>query len=164
MKTLKKIFSQLHTFVLWALVSAMFWSWIFTFVTDTSPDRKVTVYIKAPEVRATELAAALEESMPEGLKMIKVHSFDYVMFGVDEFYRGDIFLLPVSEMNAYAELLAPADWVQDTKAYDAATGVGIATDYIRYTNEDYCLYLGVGSAHIRDGKAAAVARALLAME
>lgn len=164
MKTLKKIFSQLHTFVLWALASAMFWSWIFTFVTDTSPDKKVTVYVKAPEVRATELAAALEESMPKGLKMIKVHSFDYVMFGVDEFYRGDIFLLPASETETYAELLAPADWAQDTKAYDAATGEGVATDYIRYTDEDYYVYLGVGSAHDGDGQARAVALALLAME
>ena len=164
MKTLKKIVSQLHTFVLWALVSAMFWSWVFTFVTDTSPDRKVTVYIKAPEVRATELAAALEESMPEGLKMIQAHSFDYVMFGVDAFYQGDVFIVPASEIETYAELLAPVEAGQATKVYDAATGTGVAMGYIGYANEDCYLFLGTGSAHLEDGKALAVARALLTIE
>lgn len=164
MSVMKKVFSQLHTFVLWALVSAIFWSWVFTFVTDASPDKKVTVYVKAPEVRATALAAALEESMPEGLRMIQVHSFDYVMFGVDEFYRGDIFILPASETETYAELLAPLDGVRENVAYDAAAGEGVATDYIRYGDEDYFLYLGTGSGHLEDGRAQAVAQALLAME
>ena len=164
MRVMKKILSQLHTFVLWALVSAMFWSWVFTFVTDTSPDRKVTVYVKAPELRATELAVALEASMPEGLRMIQVHAFDYVMFGVDEFYRGDIFILPGSERETYAELLAPLDATGDALIYDAAAGKGVATEYIRYGGEDYFLYLGTGSTHLTDGKAQAVARALLALE
>ena len=164
MKTLKRIFSQLHTFVLWALVSAMFWSWIFTFVTDTSPEKKVTVYCKVPEVRATELAAALEESMPEGLRMIQVHSFDYVMFGVDAFYQGDVFIVPASELETYAELLAPVEDGWETKVYDAAVGEGVATAYISYADEDYYLFLGAGSVHLEDGKALAVARALLEMD
>lgn len=164
MKVLKGILSQLHTFVLWALASAIFWSWVFTFVTDTSPDRKVTVYVKAPEVQATALAAALEASMPEGLRMIKVHSFDYVMFGVDEFYQGDLFLLPASEMETYAELLAAVEDGRGAKVYDAAAGEGAAAAYIRYTDEDYYLFLGTGSPHLEDGKAMAVAKVLLAME
>lgn len=164
MRTLRKILSQLHTFVLWALASALFWSWIFTFVTDTSPDKKVTVYCKVPEVRATELAAALEEHMPEGLRMIRVFSFDYVMFGVDEFYRGDVFIVPASETETYAELLSAVEDGQGAKAYDAVAGEGVATAYIRYEDEDYYLFLGTGSPHLEDGKALAVARALLAME
>ena len=164
MRTLKKILSQLHTFVLWALVSAMFWSWIFTFVTDTSPERKITVYCKVPELRDTDLAVALEASMPEGLRMIKVHSFDYVMFGVDAFYQGDLFVVPAADMETYAELLAAVEGNEGVKAYDAATGTGIATAYIRYTDEDYYLFLGAGSAHLEDGKALAVARSLMAME
>lgn len=164
MRTFKKILSQLHTFVLWALVSAMFWSWIFTFVTDTSPEQKVTVYCKVPELRDIDLAVALEASMPEGLRMIKVYSFDYVMFGVDAFYQGDLFIVPASEIETYAELLAAVEGDEGARAYDTATGKGVATDYIRYTDEDYYLYLGTGSAHLEDGKALAVAQALLAME
>lgn len=164
MKAWKKILSHLHTFVLWALASAMFWSWIFTFVTDTSPENKVTVYCKAPEVRETALAVALEAAMPEGLRMIQVHSFDYVMFGVDAFYQGDIFIIPASEAERYAELLAPVAEGQGAKVYDAATGEGCAMAYIRYAGEDCWLYLGAGSVHLEDGRALAVARALLALE
>ena len=161
MKMLKRILSQLHTFVLWLLVSAFFWSWIFTFVTDTSPDRKITVYCKVPEIQDTALAVALEADMPEGLRMIKVHSFDYVMFGVDAFYQGDMFIVPASEIETYAEMFAPGE---GEKVYDAAEGRGAATAYIRYGNEDYYLFFGAGSAHLEDGRAQEVARALLAME
>ena len=164
MKMLKRIISQLHTFVLWLLVSAIFWSWIFTFVTDTSPERKITVYCKVPEVRDTALAVALEERMPEGLRMIQVHSFDYVMFGVEAFYQGDIFIVPASAMAEYAELLAPVAGEEGARVYDAAAGSGAATSYIRYEDEDYFLFLGAGSAHLEDGKALEVAKALLALE
>ena len=164
MKTLKRILSQWHTFVLWLLVSAIFWSWVFTFVTDTDPERKITVYCKVPEIQDTALAVALEADMPEGLRMIKVHSFDYVMFGVEAFYQGDIFIVPASELETYADLLLPMAGGEGVKVYDAATGSGIAASYIRYGNEDCYLYLGTGSVHLEDGKAQAVARALLAME
>lgn len=162
MKMLKRILSQLHSFVLWLLVSALFWSWIFTFVTDTSADQKVTVYLKVPEVQATELAIALEERMPEGLRMIRVYSFDYVMFGLDAFYQGDIFVVPESEIETYMDVLSPAE--QPVKAYDAATGTGIALNYIRYADEDYYLYLGSGSVHLEDGRAEDVLQTLLSMK
>lgn len=164
MKMIKRILSQWHSFVLWLLVSALFWSWIFTFVTDTSPEKKVTVYCKVPEIQDIALAAALEERAPEGLRMIKVHSFDYVMFGLDAFYQGDIFIVPASEIETYADALALIEGKRDVKAYDAASGAGIAMDYIRYDQEDYYLYLGSGSKHLEDGKALEVARQLLNMK
>lgn len=164
MKTLKNILSQLHTFVLWALISALFWSWIFTFVTDAPAARKVTVYCDVPALRDTALAAALEETMPEGLRMIQAHTFDYVMFGVDAFYQGDVFIVPASELAEYAELLAPVEGGQGVKVYDSASGEGAAASYIGYGDENYYLFLGTGSVHLEDGKALAVARALLALE
>ena len=51
MKILRNIFSQLHVYVLWLLLSTMFWGWIFaSFVNDTSPEKKVTIYVDAPAV------------------------------------------------------------------------------------------------------------------
>ena len=163
MRVLKNIFSQLHTFVLWLLASALFWGWIFTFVTDTVPAKKVTVYCRVPAVEDTALAAALEQDMPEGLRMVQVHTFDYVMFGTDAFQRGDIFIVPASEDTEFVKDLLPVDG-ERVKAYDAATGQGIATDYIQYGDEDYYIYLGSGSVHLDDGAALAVARELLAMK
>lgn len=165
MRALKNIFSQLHTFVLWLLASALFWGWIFTFVTDTSPEKKITVYCDAPQVRDTALAVALEEHMPEGLRMVKVHAFSYVMFDVESIDKGDIFILPASDLEDCAEFLAPVEGEADgVKIYDAASGQGAATEYIQYGDEDYYLFLGSGSVHAQDGAALAVAREILAMQ
>ena len=163
MRVLKNIFSQLHTFVLWLMASALFWGWIFTFVTDTVPAKKVTVYCRVPAVQDTALAAALEEDMPEGLRMIQVHSFDYVMLDTASFDRGDIFIVPASEDADFVQNLIPLGSEQGTKIYDAAAGEGAAMEYIQYGDKDYYLYLGSGSVHLDDGAALAVAQELLAM-
>ncbi len=161
MRVLKNILRQLHTFVLWALASALLWSWIFTFVTDTSPDRKVTVYCYVDEIRDTELACALERTMPEGLKMIKVHSFRYVMFNIDSIENGDIFVVPASVIGEYDELFTDVNGQYGVKIYDAASHTGAAAEYLGYGDEDYYLFLGANSPHLEDGKALAVAMDIL---
>lgn len=164
MRIVRNIFSQLHTFVLWLLVSAIFWGWIFTLVTNTVPEKKVTVYCHVPSVKDTSLAVALEENMPDGLRMIRVHSFDYVMFDNEAINKGDIFIIPASEIEAFTEDLAPVDGEWGVKVYDAETGSGILSEYICYSNEDFYLFLGAGSVHLDDGKALAVAKDMLAMD
>ena len=164
MKILKNIVSRFHIFLLWLLASVMFWGWIFTMVTDTSPDQKMTVYCHVPGVQDTALAAALEEHMPEGLRMIKVHSFEYVMFDVESVRLGDIFIIPASEIELFAGDLAPVGEEQGVKVYEASTGIGIAMDYIQYADEDFYLFLGAGSEHLEDGKALEIAMQLLAMK
>lgn len=160
MRVLKNIFSHLHYFVLWAVLSAMLWMWIFTLVTDTTADKKITLYCHVPQVKSTELAVRLEENLPDGLKMIKVHSFDYVMFEIEPINGGDIYIIPQSETEEFADDLSG----EGVKLYDAETGTGIGLEYITYGNEDYYLFFGANSVHLEDGKAAAVAQALLAMK
>lgn len=164
MKMLKNIVSRFHIFLLWLLASVMFWSWIFTIVTDTSPDKKVTVYCHVPAVQDTALAVALEEHMPDGLEMIKVHSFDYVMFDEESISQGDVFIIPASEIELFAGDLAPVGEERGVMVYEASTGAGTAMDYIQYADEDFYLFLGAGSAHLEDGKALEVAMLLLAMK
>ena len=161
MRALKNILSHLHIFALWAVLSAILWGWIFTLVTDTSPHKKVTVYCHVPELQDKSLAIALEENMPEGLKMIKVHSFDYFMLNTQSIDKGDVYIIPASETEQFAEDLATAEGI---RVYDSATGTGIATEYITYGDEDYYLFLGAASVHLDDGKALAVAEALLAIQ
>lgn len=163
MRVLKNIFAQLHSFVLWLMASALIWGWIFTLVTDTVPAKKVTIYCRVPAVADVDLAAALETSMPEGLRMIKVHSFDYVMLDTASFDRGDIFIIPASDDADYVQDLLPLEGDGGTKVYDAAAGAGAATTYIQYGDEDYYMFLGSGSVHLEDGAALAVARALLTL-
>ena len=109
MRFIKNVFSQLHSFVLWLMFSAVFWGWIFTIVTDAPAEEKVTVYCYVSEIRDKDLAVALEENRPEGIRMIKVHPFDYVMMNIERMEDGDIFILPESQIETYSELLAGAD-------------------------------------------------------
>ncbi len=109
MRFLKNVFSQLHSFILWLMFSAVFWGWIFTIVTDAPAEEKVTVYCYVSEIRDKDLAVALEENRPEGIRMIKVHPFDYVMMNIERMEDGDIFILPESQIETYEELLADKD-------------------------------------------------------
>lgn len=157
----RKFLSQLPLYALWLVFGAMLWSWVFTFVTDTRPEKKVTVFVDAYAVEDTALAVALERALPEGIRMVKVHPVSYVMFD-DEALRGaDIFILRASDAPRYEELLAqlPEPSVDGTgvlargkKLYDAATGQGSARDYIQYNSpgqpaEDYYLFIGANSLH-----------------
>ena len=160
MRIVKNIFTKLHIFVLWAVLSAMLWMWIFTFVTDTTPDKKITVYCHVPEVKSTELAVRLEENIPDGLKMIKVHSFDYVMFDTSAITQGDVYIIPESEIEPFTEDLS-GDGI---KVYDYETKTGIASRYITYGEEDYYLFFGANSVHMEDGKALIIAEELLKLQ
>ena len=187
MRVLKNIFSQLHVYVLWVLLSTVFWSWIFlSFITDTKPEYKVVVYIDAAECADRELSLYLEEDMPEGLRMVQVHPFSYALFDRDALLKADLFLLPASSVEEYIGAFAPMSeappspfgepWRVDgaacgIKVYDAETGRGAAGTYIGYApGEDCYLFFGKRSLHAAaytgsgDDAALAVARRLLDMQ
>lgn len=188
MKAIKRFFAALPAYVLWLLFSALFWAWIFGFVTDTRPEKKLTLFVDCAVCRDTELAVELEKQLPEGIKMVKVHPFSYAVFGERELLGADLYIVPASRAGDYADsflplnraLSAKADglWSRDGTAYglrlyDAAAGEGAATDYIGYTaegEEDYYLFFGVRSLHCAalsgagDDSALALAETLLSMK
>lgn len=186
MKFLKNVWSQLHRFVFWAIIISMLWCWIYTYVGDTSRDKKVLVYVDvfAMERRALNLRLE-EEGLTEGIKMIQVRSFDYDMFG--SALEGDLYLMRESILKATLEespekLLPLAalpdgasgyEWdgkIWGIRAFDASTQTGVAMDYIRYApdqyleTEDYYLCLDAQSPHLEDGAAWKVALDLLSLD
>ena len=182
MRVLKNIFSQFHRFVLWALISSVFWGWIFTLVTDTVPAKKVTLYIQAEDCRSQELSLKLEESMPESIKMVKAHPFSYAAFGKDDLLGADFFLVKESEVEEMLPSFAPLDgedWDYGQREQYCADGVfygvklcdgqsrGPASEYITYDpGETYYLFFNVDSPHLSagDGAALRVAEALLKLD
>ena len=168
MRVLKNILSQLHVYVLWLLLSTVFWGWIFTsFVADTSPEKKITIYIDAPRVADTALDIALEEHLPRGIRMVRAHPFSYAVFDTDALLDADIFIVPASRAAEYIDSFAPlsgpfleaaeARWERDgtvygLRVYDAETGASAAGDYITYAapgqeGEDFYLFIGSRSLH-----------------
>lgn len=184
MKTVKTILSNLPLFIIWALASVMIWAWIFTITTDADPSRKLVVFVEADSADVKALDLELEKELPDGIKMIRVHTFDYAMFDDGSIQSADIYIVRTSDMEQYAADLAPLPDGFDgekytidgkaygVKAYDAKTGRGIADGFIRYdtgsgAREDRWLCFGAKSLHLAsnenavDGSAADLARRLL---
>ena len=145
---LRNVLSQLHSFAAWAIVAAIFTGWIFTNVTDTKAAKKVEIFVNAYEMENMELRLELEENLPEGIRMIKVHRFTEALFGDRTFLNADIYIVRASDV----EELRDAFSGEGIKVYDAETGRGAADGYISYwvpgaESEDYYLFYGINSLH-----------------
>ena len=170
MKTLKWLFSNLHRYVLWLLVSVFIWGWIFTLVTDTVRAKKVVVYSDAPGVDADALAETLERELPKGIRMVKVHAVDYALFDPTEVNDADLLILSEKEVGELFGSLSPITGmgfdddacykkdgiVYGILIYDAASGKGNAAEYFTFkpadgeTPQSYYLCFNSASAHIGD--------------
>lgn len=170
MKVLRAIWSKLHIYVLWLLLSAIFWGWIFTLITDVPAEKRVTVYILAPACRETELDVELEKTMPEGLRQVRAHLFSYVIFQEDELLNADLYVIPASQAvqmpGSFRPL--PADLAQGEGLLTVdglVCGVpveGAASHWVDYPPGETCyLFFGVNSVHMEDGAALAVAEEFL---
>ena len=148
MRFLKNIWAQLHRFVLWALILTILWSWIYTFVGDTTRDKKVVIYVDAYALEQRALGLRLEEEchLP-GIRMIQVRDFGYDLFGTS--LNGDVYIMKESllkdTLEQTPEKLAPISvpagmigyerggesW--GIRIFDPAAQHGSAMTYIQYT-------------------------------
>ena len=103
------------------------------------------------------------------------------MFDSENLLGADLYIVPESEAEAYSGSFRSVEgagfdpaggYVRDgelwgIKVWDAASRTGIATEYIRYPDEDCWLFINAKSVHAAaltgtgDDAALAVARALL---
>lgn len=167
MKTLKNIFSNLHQYVFWALLSVILWGWIFSNIDDTIPAKKVSLFIDAA-CSDRSLSVELEKELPEGMKMIRARPLSYVMFDSDALELADLYIFRESDLEKYQKGLLsftpPEDvdaktyvsedgLVYGLRVYDAATGQGAAKEFIQYvqpgeTAEDYYICIGAKTKHL----------------
>ena len=186
MRILKNILSQVHIYLIWLILGAVLWGWIFSLITDAPAAKKVTVFIDAADCRTAELEQELERDLPAGIRMVKVHLFSYAMFDENGLLGADIYIVPVSRAEGYRDSFLPTDQAARAlgrsaegfgiPAYDAAEGRGAAASYVLYRDgedghrEDYVLFFGVRSLHAcaltgkGDDAALAIARRLLEMD
>ena len=187
MRNIKRFLSLVPALTLWLMFSVLLWGFVFSRITDTVPQKKLTLCVDAAVPRATELAVELEKTKGEGIRMVKVRPFSYAMFDGDVLRNADLFIVKASDIEAYRDWFAPlpdalrgnAALTLDGEpyglpAYDATTGKGIATDYITYfataeTPENCYLLFGRKSTHLLsnedavDDAAVDFARSLLAI-
>ena len=182
MRLIRRIVSQLHRYVMWALLSAVLWAWIFlSFVLDTVPAKKVTIYTDTASVRDTALEMLLSRSLPAGIRMVKVHPFSYAAFDAGAPNGSDLYILPASELTENLGVLCPMDahgaddYVSDGavygwRVYDAASGKGAAAAYLGYAPDEDCyLCAAKSSGHLgawngsKDSAAIAIAEQIIAL-
>lgn len=188
MRIVKNVFSQLHTYVVWALLSAVLWGWIFGMITDAPAEKKIVIYAQAAACRDTELDLALEENRPEGIRLIRFRTFDYAMFDEYSLLHADLYIVKASDMESYLDSFQPYApgafplpgddlWTRDGLAYGVriyeAAADPVAGEYVTWLApgeppEDRYLCFGSASVHRPapegDGAAAITARDLLSMK
>ncbi len=173
---LGNIVRQTHMYVIWILISAVFVSFLFNLATDVRREKKVTIFVQADSIREEELETVLMDKLPEGIKMVKVHTFSYSLFGVSELGEDDIYIVKASDLEQYDGNFAPLPDYFDVSTSDKVYskggialgllvhtgGAGCASEYIDYGNDDYYLFFGKACCHPgKDGAAADIAEKLL---
>lgn len=169
MRILKNILSQLHRYVVWAILLSILWVFIYSRVDDRPAEKKLVFYLGTYELNSTELTLYLEDQgMPQGIEMIRARSASYNLFGMAR--DGDLYLVRESDLRTMlsdaAERVAPIQAPPGTepflwegrcygiRAFDPETQRGPAMAWVQYAplpereREAYYLVFDAGSLHL----------------
>ncbi|MBR2660204.1 MAG: hypothetical protein IKE15_02245 [Clostridia bacterium] len=147
---------------IWALVAVIFSSFVFYQITDTDPAHKITIYLDGTVRNEAQLAARLEKELPDPVRMVQIHPFSYAMFGSAALMGADLFIVPDSDRDQFADWFVPDE--EGIPVYDPETGTSVAGTWFLYDKEEtYRLYTGAGSPHLEDGLARRAAELLTAL-
>lgn len=147
---------------IWLIAAVIFSSFVFYQITDTDPAHKITIYIDGEIRNEAQLAARLEKELPEQIRMVQIHPFRYAMFGSAALKGADLFIVPDSEKNQFADWLSPEN--ESYTVYDSESGFSVADTWILYLpNDTYRLYIGAESSHLEDGLARRAAELIVSM-
>lgn len=175
MKKIKRLTDLIPLLLLWAVLCAFFWGKVFMVLTDTAPEKKITLFIDAAIPRAGEMTMAMEERPSDIIRMVKVHPFTYAMMGNASIEAADLYIVSAANLQTYQDWFAPLPQslinMGETLAinsvpcaleiFDGQTGA--AASYISYTNEAYYLCLGKNAPHREDNEAILAALHLLTL-
>ena len=144
---IKKILGNWHRYVLWTIVSVMFWGWIISLVIRAPESQKVTLFADLPAMDGEALEIALEREKPEGIKYVQAALFDYAIIDASEVLSGDLFLIPESKAGEYLASFIPIDrsLFPGASFYESD---GVAYGLLEYDEE---ADLAVGAASGPDG-------------
>lgn len=163
---LKGILKNWHRYVVWAILSAVFWAWAVLRVTDALPKNKVVLYADLYEIDRPAVEQAVEPALPEGIRFMEVDLFEDMLFSPTSVLTGDLYLVPESKVAEYLESFLPIDrslfpgatfYESEGEAYgvcvyDEAAGVAVAGSHVLYFPGQRCyLFLNRDSRHVGAG-------------
>ena len=156
--------------VIWGMMAALLTGFVFNQITDTDPTHKIVIYADCGIRNAAELAEKLEHGLNGAVRMVKVHPFAYALFGTEALKHADLYIVPDSRKQDYAEWFEalPGTPPEGITVCDPESGSAVAGAYLTYASDNgkrelYRLYFGSGSAHREDGLALRAAELLMAV-
>lgn len=93
--------------LVWAVLGAFFWSFIFLRVTDTDPAHKLVVCVDAAVPGAAELEELLDRACGGDVRMTKVRPFAYAMMDSSALRGADLLIVREENLAAYQDWFAP---------------------------------------------------------
>jgi hypothetical protein len=182
---MKGILKNLHRYLLWAILSVVFWAWVISLITNAPAGKKLVLYADLDAMDREALSAALEQDMPKNIQYVEPLLFVDTMFEPAGVTKGDLFIVTEGQAEGVLQDLSPIDrtafpgqsfYESDGKAYgillyDEGQGVRIAAKYLAYEpGQTYYLFFNAKSGHIApwndaaDDAALRAARTLLTLE
>ena len=177
MNTVKGVLRNLHRYILWLLLSVVFWAWIFSRVNDAPAAKKLILYADLDAMDREALCAVLERDMPDSIRFVEPQLFVDAMFEPSSVAKGDMFIVSEGQAEGVLQDLAVIDraafpgqtfYESEGKAYgilvyDEAAGVRVGARYLAYEpGETYYLFFNKDSLHIGAWNASADDAALRA--
>lgn len=139
MKKQNRFLHLLPVMLLWAVMTAFFWNWIFNLITNVPPSQTISLFADVTEMREVPLAAKLEEDLPDGIRKVKAHPFTYAMVNGGALRAADLFLIPASDAETYRDWFSPLpDKFRDRASLFDADGLplGILVESSETGNEN----------------------------
>ena len=93
--------------LLWLTVSVLLWNWVFNLLTETDPEHKIMLFADMHHFADRALAEMLEEDLPEGIRMVQVHSFDYALMDSASLEAADLYVMTESQVREHQSWLCP---------------------------------------------------------
>lgn len=167
------ILKKWYVFLLWVLISFGFCNALFTMVTATNRDEKISFFIASYNVKRS-LLETLNDNKPELIKKVEVywlnpeHEEFNMYFSAYGLINADIIILPESKItkldlpSCFAAfpngIFSDSVLYTETdgnnfgvRVYNKETGEGCAMEFIAYTHEeegeDYYLFFNKNSEH-----------------
>lgn len=171
MRVLKNIVSQLHVYIVWLILSAVLWGFVFNLLTDAPAEKKLVLFAEVGGCRDRELSAELEKHRPEGIRLVQAHSFSYAMFDQSGLLNADLYIVHYGSVEEYRDsfrALDPAKVSTESLTVLEQDGrpcgilvwdgkQGAAAEFLDYGEGEYYLFLGANSLHAGEKDDAAYA-------
>lgn len=163
----RKISELIPAFVIWLIVSIVFWGWIYTLITDTTAEYKICIAVDSIIADQTAFNAALEKDLRGNIRMIRAYPFTYAMMSDISLQNADILIIREENIPDYRIYIAALPEIETDLGkvvMDEEKPVGIRIDPERAgllkqftgieNKEAFILCFGKNSIHLNGNPAA----------